>query len=661
MLLVFLACAPKVHAQETEEDEDVTLAPYFYIEGADPAVDYLPLKGTEVETNISGTMAETYVTQIYANEGEHPINARYVFPASTQVCIHGMTMQIGDQLITAQIREKQEAKKEFEEAKSEGKSASLLEEQRANVFTMDVANIMPGDEVRIELHYTEMISPAEGIYEFVFPTVVGPRYAGAESETEEDDDWVASPYLGEGSTPQGSYDITVNLSAGVPITELKSSSHEIDVEWENDTEAKVTLSKQDSEEFAGNRDFILDYKLTGEKLETGLLLYEGEDENFFQLTVQPPERYQTADVVPREYIFLLDVSGSMEGYPLDTAKALIQDLVSNLRKTDRFNVVIFSDVASQLALESLPATKVNMDCAMKLIDRQTGGGGTELLQAMECAADMPMKEGVSRSVVIITDGYISNESDIFEHINKNMADSSFFAFGIGSSVNRSLIEGIAKTGMGESFIVTEETEAEETAERFRTYIEAPLLTDIQIGYKGFDVYDVTPENIPTLFAQKPIVIFGKWKGEPSGSIYLTGKAGNKDYKQKVEVSEAASSDKNEVLRYLWARKRVETLTDYGFGSDDKTVKAEVTKIGLQYSMMTPYTSFVAVLDTVRNPDGTSKDVDQPSPLPKGVSELALGGYMLGSEPGDLLLILALIFAAGMGYFENRRKKEKRSL
>lgn len=188
---MFAAYCPVVHAETEEEDKDVTLAPYFFIEGADPDVDHLPLKGTEVTTNINGIITETWVTQTYANEGEHPINASYVFPASTKVSVHGMKMEIGNQVVTAVIKEKEEAKQEYEEAKNEGKSASLLEEKRSNVFTMDVANIMPGDTVRIELHYTEMIESTEGTYQFVFPTVVGPRYAGTVDEEEaEAGSWV---------------------------------------------------------------------------------------------------------------------------------------------------------------------------------------------------------------------------------------------------------------------------------------------------------------------------------------------------------------------------------------------------------------------------------------------------------------------------------------
>lgn len=653
---MLVGCCPAVHAaEEKKEEEDRTLAPYFFVQGSDPSTDRLPLKGTEVRTNVNGVIAETYVTQTYANEGAGPINATYVFPASTKASVHGMTMQIGDQRITAVIKEKEEAEQTFEEAKNEGKSASLMEERRPNVFTMDVANIMPGDLVRIELHYTEMIECSEGTYQFVFPTVVGPRYAGIVDEEDlEEGDWVETPYLEEGVTLDSTYDITVHLSTGVPVADLSCTTHEINTEWKTNSEAKVTLSNP--EDFAGDRDFILNYQLSGEEVSSGLMLYEGEEENYFLLTMQPPKRYEAKDIVPREYVFVLDVSGSMEGYPLDTAKELIRNMVRNLRSTDRFNLFLFSDIVSEMSLQSVSATEQNIKCALNLIDMQEGGGGTELAAALDDVLRTSAPDGMARNVVVITDGYIYDEGEIFEKIRNNLGEASFFSFGIGSSVNRSLMEGIANAGMGEAFVVTEEAEAKETADRFRTYIEAPILTDIQVAFNGFNVYDTEPSGIPTLFAQKPVVLFGKWRGEPEGTIRITGKAGGEDYAQEIQVSDSEPSEENEAVRYLWARKKIEMLTAYGYAVIDDKTREEIVDIGLKNNMVTPYTSFVAVLDTVRNPGGESTDVDQPSPLPKGVSGYAIGGYLFGAEPEEIFLIPLALLAVSAGVFRKRRKR-----
>ena len=658
-LFLWLVSFSSVQAANQTDEDDVTLAPYFLLEGTGASLDSFPLKETDVLVNINGIIAETYVTQLYSNEGDAPINATYVFPASTRVSVHGMTMEIGDERITATIKEKEEARQEYEQAKSEGKSASLLEQQRPNVFTMDVANILPGDTVRIELHYTELIDTIDGVCQFVFPTVAGPRYASPTVPTSmKTDRWIASPFLRNGVEPAEKYNITVNLSPGVPISDLVSDSHEIAISWNTKDSAQITLANP--QEYAGNRDFLLSYRLTGEDMNCGLILTPGKDENFFLLTVQPPERFDVAAIPSREYIFVLDVSGSMDGYPLETAKELIRNLVTGLRETDRFNVILFADETIPMATISLPATQDDVQRAISFIDMQCGGGGTQLAPALNTALSLPVQENTARSVITITDGYLSGEKEIFEIIRENLNTTNFFSFEIGSSVNRYLIEGIAKAGLGESFVVTDCLEASATAARFRSYIESPILTDIQVSWQGFDVYDVEPVNLPTLFASRPITLFGKWRGEPSGSIRITGMTGNGPYVREIPVSGATICPDDQSIRYLWARKRVERLTDYGCSDTDPSVKQQVTSLGLKYTMMTPYTSFVAVTETIRNKTGLADDVKQPLPLPKNVSELAVGeGYTVGSEPDGLLLLALILLVAFLRIRANDRKKVRR--
>jgi Ca-activated chloride channel family protein len=568
-----------------------------------------------------------------------------------------MTMEIGDNLVTAKIKEREEAKQEFEQAKTEGKSASLLEEQRPNVFSMNVANIMPGDTVRIELHYTELIESTEGTYQFVFPTVVGPRYSNqSKSDAAETDKWIESPYIKDGNTPPGEYDITVNLSMGVPVKDIKCNSHKINIVQKEESVAEVSLA--DKEEFAGNRDFILEYKLTGQEIRNGLMLYKGGKENFFMLTMQPPERVKLEDIPDREYVFVLDVSGSMNGFPLDTAKVFIRNLVNHLRETDKFNLILFAGASSIMSASSVPATGANIKEAVKLIDQQEGSGGTELLPALERALSLPKAENMSRSVVMITDGYIDSEKAIFDLIHNNLNKINFFTFGIGSSVNRYLIEGMAKAGSGEPFVLTDPSGASEIAERFREYIKSPVLTDINVQFDGFDAYDIEPPNLPTLFAQRPVILFGKWRGTPSGTIHLSGMTRNGVYKQDIQVAGVQPMEANSAISYLWARSKVARLSDYGFGdTDNPDIRKEVTSLGLEYSMLTPYTSFIAVIEKIRNTDGKSTDVNQPLPLPLNVSNLAVGDpYTQGAEPGILILIAGILPMMFIVYLIRRKNR-----
>ncbi|MES1242264.1 MAG: VIT domain-containing protein [Acidobacteriota bacterium] len=643
-LVVGLALLVARPVSAADPDSDETLSPYFFVQDGDPAVDRLPLKETRVDARIAGVIADVVVTQVYRNEGARALNARYVFPASTRAAVHGMTIEVGGQRVRAKIREKQQAQKEFDAAKKAGKSAALLEQHRPNVFGMSVANILPQDEIRVELHYSELLVPTDGTYEFVYPTVVGPRYSKAE-EKAEDSRWVKSPYLHQGEAPTSTFSIETRIAAGMPIEEVLCPSHKTRVEWQDSSSALVELDG--SETNGGNRDYILRYRLQGKEVETGLLLYPGKEESFFLLMVQPPRRVAPAQIPPREYIFVLDVSGSMFGFPLDTAKVLMRELIGGLRPTDRFNVILFAGGSTLLSPTSLAATPANVGRAISLIENENGGGGTELGAALDRALALPGDEGVSRSTIVVTDGFISAEADVFRKIRANLGRSNLFAFGIGSSVNRHLIEGMARAGQGEPFVAIDPIEAAAVGKRFKSYVQAPVLTDVKVDTEGFDSYDVEPASVPDLFAERPLVVFGKWHGQAAGTIRVRGEGGEGSYEKVFDVSAAQSSEENRALRYLWARSRVARLSDDGDTSEE--TRRAVTSLGLTYELLTAYTSFIAVHEVVRNPDGSAKNVDQPLPLPKGVSDLAVGGGESGEEvPEPELVVLStlvlLVFA-----------------
>jgi Ca-activated chloride channel family protein len=622
LLMLCLVVTGLAIAQETPND-DKTLSPYFLVKSDAPGTDQLPLLSTSANVSIAGVIADVRVTQVYKNSGKRPIEAIYVFPASTRAAVYAMKMTVGDRVITAEIQEREKARQNYEEAKQKGQSASLLEQERPNVFQMNVANIMPGDTIKVEMNYTELLVPVSGIYEFDYPTVVGPRYSNQpEQSAPESDQWVESPYQHQGEAPLYKFGMKVVLNAGLPIQQITCPSHKTNISWQGTKSATVSLDQ--SEVNGGNRDFILKYQLAGGQIQSGLLLYKGKDENFFLMMMQPPKRVETEEIPPREYIFIVDVSGSMFGYPLDISKKLISDLLKNLRTSDYFNIIFFSGGNSALSEQSLPATEGNVNKAVAMLNGESGGGGTELLSAMKRALDLPRAEGTSRTVVIATDGYVDVEPEAFDLIREKLGQANFFAFGIGTSVNRFLIEGMAHVGMGESFVVTDQSQAQAQAEKFRTYIQSPVLTRIQADFGKFDVYDVEPPNIPDVLAERPIIVFGKWRGEASGVIGVRGYSGSGRYASNLDVSEFEPDEANSALRYLWARHRIQMLSDYNnLSSDDERVK-EVTNLGLTYNLLTQYTSFVAIDAKVRNVGGKQEVVKQALPLPQGVSDLAVG-------------------------------------
>jgi len=627
-LAVLVGWLTLVSAANTEEVESSCwtsgkggtglVSPYFFVKSDDPTVDPFPLLEARVKVNIAGVIAEVELVQVYKNEGRRTIEAVYVFPLGTRAAIHRMHMKIGERLVDAKIEERQTAQDIYNQAKQDGKITSLLQQQRPNVFQMNVANIMPQDIVEVTVGYTELLIPEDGTYEYVYPTVVGPRYGGEVTNPQDTDQFINTPYLHAGEDPTYNFDIRVNLNSAVPIAKIWVPSHNAEIIY-NAKKAEVKLAADETK--GGNRDFILRYTLQGKRIQTGLLLYPGEKENFFLLMAQPPKNISLKDIPPREYVFIVDVSGSMHGFPLNVSKALMSDVINNLREKDYFNILFFSGGSKVLSPTPLAATPENKARAIQMLQAQSGGGGTNLLAALKQAMSLEKKEGLSRVITIATDGYVGVEKQSFDLIRDNLSEANVFAFGIGSSVNRYIIEGMARAGRGEPFVAINEKEAKEAAKRFANYVKSPLLTDVELTFKDFQAYDVEPISIPDLFAQRPLIIYGKYK-QARGKIIIMGKTAQRDYYEEVKVVAGLQSKENVALKYLWARERIARLSDYArVGAD---TKEEVTNLGLEYSLITEFTSFVAV-DTVVRDTGEVITVKQPLPLPQGVSDYAVGG------------------------------------
>ena len=627
------SCRSTPRRRAIDVPADKTLSPYFFVEGGDPAIDRLPLKDTRVDVAIAGVIADVTVRQVYENRGTRPIHARYVFPASTRAAVYGMTMTVGDVRTVARIRERKQAAREFEAAKREGKSASLLEQSRPNVFTMKVANVLPGDTISVELKYTELLVPTDGVYEFVYPTVVGPRYSEKrESQASPADEFVKAPYTHQGEAPRSEFHLSGVVSTGVPLQELASPSHQLDVRSSGAGRVGDRRSPTPSDSRAiATSSFATDWPARRSPRDCCCIRAGTRTSS---CSWRNRRRWSQPDEMPpREYIFVLDVSGSMNGFPLDTAKKLMGDLANVLRPSDTFNIVVFADGSDTFSPVSVPATRPNLTRALQFIGQKNGGGGTRLLAALERAVARPASTGdVSRSIVLVTDGYIEAEADVFDYVRAQLDDVNFFAFGIGSSVNRFLIEGVARAGLGEPFIVTEPAEAAEAAARLRRYIDTPVLTGIDVTFNGFDAYDVEPRNSPGPVRQPPDCRLRKVA------------------RQRGWIDRDLGQDRSRrcTRRRLPSRRRAPTRVTVRFGicghepasrtcrisvpsapSEERV--AEITSLGLTYGLLTRYTSFVAVQEIVRRTTEGADDVDQPLPLPAGVSDLAVG-VTSGPEP-----------------------------
>jgi len=609
IILLFFFASSVLTAQQKN-------SPYLSVASKDAVI---PLKASAADVQISGTVAHVRITQTYHNQGATPIEAKYVFPMAVKAAVHKMQMEIGDRIVNAKIFEKQQAEKVYNDAVKKGKRAAKLDQERPNVFQMKVGNIMPNDEVTISIYYTEQLTPVNGNYQFVAPGVVGPRFTG---EQQANETVFHTPYTPKGVADTFDYDLMVNINAGIPIKNVASTTHKINVNYTHLKTAEVFLSKSNTN--PANRDFILNYSLRGDEIQSGVLLYEHEDENYFALLMEPTEQVLPEAIPPREYHFIVDVSGSMNGYPLEVSKTLMRNLLCDLRTTDVFNAQLFASSSTIFRSKPVPAYTENIEAAIRFLSQSRGGGGTQLLSALKEAYQMPRSAmGSARSMVVITDGYVSIEKEAFNLIQEHLDEANVFTFGIGSSVNRYLIEGMAKVANSESFIATTMGEASQVARNFKNYIATPLLTQVKLKQEGFEMYDLSVQSIPDVFAARPIVVYGKYRGKPEGKLILTGYQGGKELKQEYHITKQDVSIKNKALRYLWAREEIAKLDDY-YSVFHEDVKERVTDLGLKYNLATKYTSFVAVDEQQVNKDGTLKQIKQPLPLPQHVENTAVG-------------------------------------
>jgi len=642
--MLSLLCFQPASAVNDDSEPPAPLSPYFFIEGTDSANDRLPLKRSSADVQLNGFFASVQLSQRYRNEGTQPINATYIFPGSTHAAVNGMTMTIGERRIVAKIKEKRAARQTFDEARKAGKSASLLSQKRPNVFSMEVANIMPGDEVTVMLTYTEILSAEDGVYEFVFPGVVGPRYGGDAAHAGGEVQWIQNPYLAEGTPDPVSYGINLELSSPLPISSLESTTHELITQWQDKQSVKLSLKDANS---AGNRDFILRYRLQNNQILTGMTHFESQGENYFLIVSEPPKRVMPEQIPARDYLFVVDVSGSMSGFPLDTTKDLMTRLLDKLNPSDRFNILFFAGGSAVLSSQPLAATPHNINRAIKMMNNQRGGGGTALYPALQRAFSMQRDENVSRNIVLVTDGYISAEERVFQLVDKQLHRNNLFAFGIGSSVNRFLIESIASVGRAEAFVVTNSADAARKSEQFVQYISAPALTNIGLEAKGVELYELEPAKLPDMLAQRPVMVIGKYRNATDdATITLTGVSGQGEQQWAFKLKDAEATDST--LPQLWARKRLERLYVVPSGNKEE-LRERIVELGLQYSLLTRHTSFVAVDETVRNTTGKAKEVKQPLPLPQGVSNRAVGRPMPEPEllwTGLLALLISFFIRRG---------------
>jgi len=596
-----------------------------------------PLKRTSVKADVSGFLARVTVTQEFENNFAEPIEAVYTFPLSQMAAVDDMTMLIGDRRISGKIMRREDARKVYEAAKNEGKTASLLDQERPNIFTQAVANILPNEKITIEISYVETLKFDDGSYEFVFPMTVAPRYV-PDSVDEEDAEKISPPV----APARAGHDISieVNLNAGVPVEEIRSNSHEIQSLNLSANSAKISLK---NEKTIPNKDFVLRYDVIGKRMEDAVLVNKGAKGGFFSLILSPPERLSSEDVTPKEIVFVLDTSGSMSGFPIEKAKEAMKLALDGLYPNDTFNLITFAGDTHVLFDKPVPATQANLDKARKFLESREGSGGTEMMKAIKTALAPSGSQEHLRIVCFMTDGEVGDDMEIIAEVKKH-PKARVFSFGIGDSVNRFLLDNIAKEGRGEAEYVLLEEDGSRAAKRFHERIRNPYLTDVSIDWGTLPIAEIYPRRIPDLFGAKPVVVFGRYARAGNGVIKLKGKIGGQNFERDIAVNLPESENANEVLATLWARTKVDELMSQSWDADEEAaspkprIRNAIIKLGLDYRLMTQFTSFVAVEEKIVT-NSKGKKVRVPVYAPSGTvfeegGEGSGIGYGSGSGSGS---------------------------
>ena len=582
----------------------------------------LPLKHTDVQASVLGYIATVRVTQQFHNPFDAKIEAKYVFPLPHNAAVNEFIMTIGERRIRGIIRERKEAEEIYAAAKSQGYVAALLTQERPNVFTQSVANIEPGKAIDVELNYFHTLEWADGWYEFVFPTVVGPRFnppgttngigAVARGAHGKSGQSTEVQYLKPGERSGHDIALKLDVNAGVAIEETECATHVVSEEAPSAERLVVTLSPNDR---IPNKDFVFRFRVAGAQMKSGLLTSRDERGGFFTLMLYPPKDVKQLPRKPLEMVFVLDSSGSMNGSPIAEAKKAIDRALRQLGPDDTFQMINFSTSASQLGPKPIAATPENVKRGLAYIEKLQGEGGTMMIEGIKVALDFPHDPERLRFVCFLTDGYIGNEAEILAAIQQKLGATRIFSFGIGSSVNRYLMEHMAKVGRGAVAYLGPNDSAARVMDDFIGRVRHPALTDLQIDWGGATVTEVFPQRVPDVFVGRPVVLTGRFKSGDLGKVRLSGEAGGKRAEWSVSANNA---EQHRGLSSVWARMKIADLSDRALLDRGGELAGEIKQTALDFGLMSEFTAFVAV-DSSRVTAGyEGTTVPVAVPVPDGV-------------------------------------------
>jgi Ca-activated chloride channel family protein len=596
--------------------------------------EFVPLQHTDVEIDVRGLVASATVSQRYANETDAPLEAVYVFPLPPDAAVHDLEIRIGDRVIHSVVRERAEAKRTYDTAKSRGQRAALLDQEHANIFTASIANIMPGDKIEVRIRYVQPLAWEDGRVRLVFPMVVGPRYIpGTRAVGQSGTGWsrdtdavpdasrITPPVRNPASRPAHDIALRVRLDAGIPLADVSSPTHPVVVRDQPDGARLVQLA---AETTLPNRDFVLEFRRAASREARSSLFLSADaanHESHFLLAIYPPSTQAEADRPPIEMRFLIDVSGSMEGPSIEQAREALLQGLDRLRPGDRFDVVAFDDKWFEFRPAPVEATPANLDEGRRFVRGLRSGGGTEMLPALEHVMAMPASEGLLRDILVLTDGCLGNEEQIFTALEHGLGSSRLFTVAIGSAPNHELATKMARYGRGTFTHIADTGEIRTRMGRLLDQIESPVLADLRVSIEGAGALDFYPEKLPDLFLGQPLLVYGRLPdGAGRGALRVWGTSRNQPYGENLAF-DTATATFHPGITTLWARERIADRMDaWRHAPNDSTrhvIGHAIAEEAIRYGLVTRFTSLVAVEETVVNPSRDSRTAAVPTELPLG--------------------------------------------
>jgi Ca-activated chloride channel family protein len=609
-----------------------------------------PTVDTDVAIEVNGLIVRTTVTQTFENPGDFWTEAVYVYPLPEDAAVDRLRMTVGDRVVDGRIETRAAAREAYETALGEGRQASLVEQERPNIFTTSVANIGPGESVTVTITYQETARYDSGAFSLRFPMVVGPRYipegmVAADEQTvallcisdgalqpisETPEDWwrVLTPVGDPADGPVNPITLTVQLDAGMPLAAVDAPYHDVDI---RESAGLVTVSLDGDVTFYADGDFELTWRPVLGQEPTAALFHEAVgDDHYVHVMVMPTAADAAAAVdLPREVIFVIDTSGSMDGESIVQARAALALALETLDPVDRFNVIEFNDAAHALFDEAVEASERNVGMALGFVRALQAGGGTEIMAAMQEALAGEAPDGYVRQVVFITDGSVGNEREIFQYVHRNIGDSRLFTVGIGSAPNSFFMTEAAEIGRGTFTHIGSTTQVRERMAELFAKLENPVMTDITVKPAGGGQFDpaaveIWPNPIPDLYQGEPVT-FTLRVDDPDQQIVVGGVRAGQPWRQVLSLSQG---DDAAGVGAIWAYAKIDALMDtLAFGADPEQVEAAVTRVALAHQVVSAYTSLIAETPEVVVPEGARVASFQiATNLPRGwIFESVFGG------------------------------------